>query len=290
MAGTRDAQDTEPGRPRLSLRSRGWDRWSDHAGVLLPWASMLRLLASLVLAALLVLSSTASAQTSATDREEARALFAAGQAAVDGGRWTDALDSFRRAYELTQAPSALFNAAFALRALGRYREAEVAFEELLALEGTRRAMRTEATGYLTEVRGRIAHLALEGLPEDAITTVRLDGRRRRRRAAPARARHRSRSSRGRRLAERARALPVGGRARRRSVARRGRLAAGGSSSPAAAEARPTRRPRADEHPRRAVAVDRDRRRRGRLAAGIVGGIYADEQAQLQPESMMSVRL
>jgi hypothetical protein len=129
---------------------------------------------ALALVVVLLFAAPVSAQTSAADREEARALFAAGQAAVDGGRWTDALDAFHRAYELTHAPSALFNAAFALRALGRYQEAAAAFEELLELDGTRRAMRTEATGYLQEVRERIAHVSLTGLPEDAITTVRLD--------------------------------------------------------------------------------------------------------------------
>lgn len=118
-------------------------------------------------------ASPAAAQSDA-DREQARALFAAGQAAVDAGRWTDALDAFRHAYELTHVPSALFNAAFALRALGRYREAETSFVELLALEATRPAMRTEAEGYLAEVRERIAHLSLEGLPPGAQPVIRLD--------------------------------------------------------------------------------------------------------------------
>ena len=71
---------------------------------------MIRALATATLC--LLLASSASAQTSAPDREEARALFAAGQAAVDGGRWTDALDAFHRAYELTHAPSAKLANAF----------------------------------------------------------------------------------------------------------------------------------------------------------------------------------
>lgn len=120
------------------------------------------------------LASTAAAQPSDADREEARALFAAGQAAVDAGRWTDALDAFDRAYELTGAPSALFNAAFALRALGRYRDAERSFVELIALPATRDDMRTEAQGYLDEVRGRVAHLRLDGLPDDVTPSIRLD--------------------------------------------------------------------------------------------------------------------
>lgn len=117
------------------------------------------------------------AQMSDADREEARALFAAGQAAVDAGRWTDALDAFQRAYELTHVPSALFNAAFALRALGRFRDAEAAFVELLSLEGTRPDMREEATTYLEEVRGRLATVRLIGVPDvtpEAAPVVRLD--------------------------------------------------------------------------------------------------------------------
>ena len=34
------------------------------------------------------------------ETEEARALFVAGSAAVEGGRWSDAVDSFERAYAL----------------------------------------------------------------------------------------------------------------------------------------------------------------------------------------------
>jgi len=111
--------------------------------------------------------------TTQRDRAQARALFVAGQAAVDSGRWTDAHESFRRAYDLTGAPSALFNAAFALRALGRYQEAALAFQELLGLRNVDRPMLAEARGYLAEVRDRIARIELEGLPLET-TTVRLD--------------------------------------------------------------------------------------------------------------------
>lgn len=130
---------------------------------------------AVLLATLATLAATpASAQSRRSDREEARALFAAGQAAVDAGRWTDALDAFHRAYALVHVPSALFNAAFALRALGRYLEAQEAFEELVGLHGMTPAMLTEARGYLAEVRGRIGHIRLDGLPDDEITTLHLD--------------------------------------------------------------------------------------------------------------------
>lgn len=135
----------------------------------------------LALIAALAPPSPASAQEgegpslSESDRAEARALFAAGSAAVDAGRWADAVASFRRAWELTRAPSALFNTAFALRALGRYREAARAFDELLALENVPASMQEQASTLRDEVRARVALLRLTGLDPDARHEVRLDG-------------------------------------------------------------------------------------------------------------------
>ncbi len=114
-------------------------------------------------------------ELSEADRAEARALFAAGTAAVDAGRWADAVQSYQRAYELTGAPSALFNLSFALRALGRYREAVRGFDALLALPSTSDAMREQASGLRDEVRARIALLRVDGLEASVAHTVRLDG-------------------------------------------------------------------------------------------------------------------
>jgi hypothetical protein len=116
-----------------------------------------------------------TSELSESDRAQARALFAAGAAAVDAGRWADAVDSFGRAWDLTHAPSALFNHAFALRALGRYREALAAFDELLAIEGISEATRAQSTELRDEVRGRIALVRLVGLDPTVTHTVRLDG-------------------------------------------------------------------------------------------------------------------
>lgn len=113
-------------------------------------------------------------ELSESDRAQARALFAAGAAAVDAGRWADAVDSFRRAYELTRAPSALFNTAFALRALGRYREAARAFDQLLALTNVSDAMRAQASELRDEVRGRLAIVRLVGLDPEVRHVIRLD--------------------------------------------------------------------------------------------------------------------
>lgn len=135
-------------------------------------------LTSLVLLAAVAIPAAAAAQDrtatlSESDRAQARALFAAGSAAVDAGRWVDAVDSFRRAYELTGAASALFNTAFALRALGRYREAVRAFGELLEMEELSEEMRAQATSLRDEVRGRLALVRLLGLGEER-HTVRVD--------------------------------------------------------------------------------------------------------------------
>ena len=119
-------------------------------------------------------ASTSEALSDA-DRAEARALFAAGAAAIDAGRWADAVTSFRRAYELTRVPSALFNAAFALRALGRYREAVRAFDEVIGLERTSEDMRTEASSLRDDARAHLAVVRLLGIEEEVRHVIRVDG-------------------------------------------------------------------------------------------------------------------
>lgn len=138
-----------------------------------------RLLALLCLLTASIAATTAAAQErelEPAEREEARALFAAGAAAVDGGRWADAIRSFERAYELTGAPSALYNLGLAFRALGRHRESRDAFDRLLRdhdLEGSARA---DAQHLRDEEAARVAVLELVGLAEDARHAIRLDGR------------------------------------------------------------------------------------------------------------------
>ena len=117
----------------------------------------------------------AASTLSDADRAQARALFQAGAAAVDAGRWADAIESFRAAYALTHAPSALFNTGYALRALGRYREALSAFSELLEMPNVTDAMRTQSEELSIEVRGRIALVRLQGLSDAQHYGVRVDG-------------------------------------------------------------------------------------------------------------------
>jgi len=110
------------------------------------------------------------------DIQEAQALFVAGGAAIEAGRWADAIDNFSRAYQLTCAPSALYNYGVALRALGRHREARDAFDRLLTdhpdLGGE---TRSNAETYLREESARVAVLELVGVAPDARPELSLDG-------------------------------------------------------------------------------------------------------------------
>ncbi len=112
-----------------------------------------------------------------TDIQEAQALFVAGAAAIDAGRWSDAIDSFSRAYTLTCAPSALYNYGVALRALGRHREARDAFDRLLTdhpdLGGE---TRDNAVAFRGEEAARVAVLELVGVDPEARPELSLDGR------------------------------------------------------------------------------------------------------------------
>ncbi len=122
-------------------------------------------------------SGTRSAPSRA-DLEEARARFVAGRAAIEAGRWADAVENFERAYALSSAPSALYNEAVALRALGRYLEARDALRLLLRrhadkLSATRRE---EAERYLQEAETQVASVRLVGLAHAVPHIVRLDAR------------------------------------------------------------------------------------------------------------------
>lgn len=98
--------------------------------------------------------------------DEAKALYVAGNRAVEQGRWADALTSFERSYELSGVAAALFNIATTLRALGRHVEARDAFAQLLSKHRQIEPdIKKKAETMLVEERGRVASLVLAGLPE-----------------------------------------------------------------------------------------------------------------------------
>lgn len=147
---------------------------------------MLRLWASSVALGLLLLGSTAHAQRryslsrpsgepTQAALQQARALFLTGSSAVEAGRWADALESFERSYELSGVSAALYNAATALRSLGRHRDARDAFLQLLSAHPDLDAnMRREAEARRAEEAARVAVLSLAGLPTDGELSVRFD--------------------------------------------------------------------------------------------------------------------
>jgi tetratricopeptide (TPR) repeat protein len=117
-----------------------------------------------------------SGTPSAEALRQARDLFVAGSAAVEAGRWADALDKFDRAYALSGVAAALYNAATALRSLGRHRDAREAFDLLLtAHPEIDAALRAESLARREEEAARVVVLALAGIPERVTVEVQLDG-------------------------------------------------------------------------------------------------------------------
>lgn len=119
----------------------------------------------------------APANVHTRDDDEARAAFREGTEAAETERWADSERAFRRAYALSRAPSALFNRAVALRALGRHVEARDAFDQLLAETDAPLAsdLRESASTLRTESASRVAKLTLTGLTFSP-HRIRLDGR------------------------------------------------------------------------------------------------------------------
>lgn len=98
--------------------------------------------------------------------DEAHARYIAGNRAVEQGRWADALVDFEKAYALSGVPSALFNVATTLRALGRHRDARDAFALLLRRHGAKldASVRKDAETLRAEEAARVSTVVLEDLP------------------------------------------------------------------------------------------------------------------------------
>ncbi len=92
-----------------------------------------RTLPIVLLLAIAVVPERAAAGSDKEERdardEEARGLFVAGRAAYDDGRYEEALDYFRRSYELSERPELLYNIGQTSDVLGRNDEALLAFEK-----------------------------------------------------------------------------------------------------------------------------------------------------------------
>ena len=112
-------------------------------------------LAGYLLLAAPTFATAASAQSTSATRDggidaEARALYAAGQAAFHDGRYEHALEYLQRSYELSHRPALLYNLGTTFDRLRRDQEALAAFEQYL-----REVPGAENT---SEVQARIAVL------------------------------------------------------------------------------------------------------------------------------------
>lgn len=97
--------------------------------------------------------------------QEAKALYVAGNRAVEQGRWSDALLDFEKSYALSGVPAALFNVATTLRALGRHVESRDAFAQLLDKHKKLDPdIKKQAEQLFAEEKARVASLVVADLP------------------------------------------------------------------------------------------------------------------------------
>jgi len=110
--------------------------------------------------------------------QEAKALYVAGNRAVEQGRWSDALVDFEKSYALSGVPAALFNVATALRALGRHVESRDAFAQLLERHKKLDPdVKQQAEKMYAEEKARVASLVVADLPsKSADLKISLDGK------------------------------------------------------------------------------------------------------------------
>lgn len=108
------------------------------------------------------------AEPSSAAVQEAKALYIAGNRAVEQGRWSDALTNFEKSYALSGVPAALYNVATTLRAIGRHVESRDAFAQLLAKHPSLDPdVKSQAEKLLAEERAKVASASLDGVPSKA---------------------------------------------------------------------------------------------------------------------------
>lgn len=133
---------------------------------------------SLALACGLARPTSARAQEAAPSAEqlaEARGLFERGLTAADAERWAEAVELFRRAREIVERPSIVFNLGQALVRLGRSSEARAALDRFVAIADARvdQADIAAAQRLLAELGAAQGTLELSVEPADAV--IELDG-------------------------------------------------------------------------------------------------------------------
>jgi hypothetical protein len=111
------------------------------------------------------------------EENEARALFDQGVALSDEGRWSEALDSFKKSDEIQHSASVRYNMAVTFRALGRYVEAKRIAEDLL-IKGVddkpiKSALQKEVEKLRDSVKPKIVMAVIKRSPADA--SIEIDG-------------------------------------------------------------------------------------------------------------------
>ncbi len=113
------------------------------------------------------------ASPSESSLAEARSLFERGLAAADAERWGEAVELFRRARDVVERPSIVFNLGQALMRLGQATEARAALERFIAIADPQAdradvAIAQRLLGELGTAQGTL-ELAIE--PADAVVEV-----------------------------------------------------------------------------------------------------------------------
>jgi len=137
---------------------------------------MLRAIALVLLFLVGLTSASARAQDASPSQAslaEARSLFERGLAAADAERWGEAVELFRRARDVVERPSIVFNLGQALMRLGQASEARTALERFIAIADAQAdradvAVAQRLLGELGTAQGTL-ELAVE--PADAIVEV-----------------------------------------------------------------------------------------------------------------------
>ena len=124
-------------------------------------------------------SAQASKAAAPASRDEAQAAFKEGTRFVNEARWAEALAAFERAQASVPHAITLYNVGVCERALGHYTAARATFERTVEEDASGRTtlpsrLREDVRGYLREIDGLLARVAIEVKPMGARLAV--DGR------------------------------------------------------------------------------------------------------------------
>lgn len=101
----------------------------------------------------------------------ARDEFVAGMDFARQERWGPALERFVRSYALSGSPVALFNLASTLRSLGRFREADEAFDRLLRDSTLDEETRRNAERMRAAMAAQVGVIRVDGVPAGAARVI-----------------------------------------------------------------------------------------------------------------------